>query len=230
MNNLAASTHSTSLDKNVGSASTVVREAKALTWKVTTDTWCAIPFDRPHMYDGKSDLVVEVRYIGGSGGGSVKRDGVAPRYYKYGAGAYSAPTGSYGSLAAFRVRLTHADLTPAPPNPSINTTVKLSFDSFPDAGEAYAVASAFFPAAYVVENWPLGLEFDPLFFLTVHNLIPSICRDYRGTLDAAGRGTAEVDIPNLTVLIGIPVYSAFAATDKTGLTVISDTGLFKIDK
>jgi hypothetical protein len=232
MSNLAGSP-TTGFDTNLGKTPTVVRKATSIVWNVTLSTWCAIPFDCPHMYDGKSNLVVEVRYAGGSlsGGfsGPVVRDSVAMRYYAYGTGTYSATTATGSGTAAFRVRLTYAELVPGSASPSIGTSVKLGFDSYPDAGNTYAVASSFQAAKYMVGCWPLELEFDSLFFLTVNNLIPGICQKYRGTLDKNGQGAAVVAIPKLKALVGIPVHSAFAATNKAGLTVISDSAVFKIN-
>ena len=233
MNNLTPSTHSTGFDTNLGKSPTVVRYAAPLVWNLTASTWCAIPFNCPHMYDGSSDLVVEVRYAGGSisGGftGPVVRDSVAPRYYAYGTGTYSATTATGTGTSAFRVRLTHADLTPSSTSPSIGTGVKLALDSYPDAGTLYVVASSFGNGPNMIGCWPLKLDVDPLFVISVNNLAPSIFQHYQGTLDTSGKGTAAIVIPKLNALVGFVVHSAFAGTAKSGLTVISDSGVFKIN-
>ncbi|MBN2492913.1 MAG: hypothetical protein JXQ29_18835 [Planctomycetes bacterium] len=233
MNNLTPSTHSTALDTNIGASPTVVRGAAAFTWNTTNATWSPLAFTCPHQYDGKSDLVVEVRYIGGamSGGfgGTVARAGAAPRYFVYGTGAYTGTTGTSGGLTGFKVRLTCADVTPSTLGPSIGTTVKLALDSYPDAGVSYVCASSLGAGPFMVGCWPVKLSVDGIFLITANNMLPALFQNYQGVLDASGQATAAVNIPNIPVLVGIGVYTAFAGVAPGGLTVVSDNGLFRIN-
>jgi hypothetical protein len=233
MNNLPPLMHSTAFDTNIGASPTVVRIGAPITWNVTASTWCAIPLDCPHLYDGKSDLVVEVRYMGGGLTGSftgpVVRDSVAPRYYAYGTGAYTTTTATGTGTAAFRVRLTHADVTPSTLSPSIGTTVNLALDSYPDAGGNYVTASSFGTGPFMVGCWPVKLDVDSLFFITVNNLVPTVFQNYQGVLDATGQATAAVAIPNVNALVGIILSNAFAVVGPGGLTVVSDNGVFRIN-
>ena len=232
MNNLPPNTHGSNMDTNIGLAPSVVKIAAPFAWNITTTgTWQAIKLDCPHVYDGNSDLVIEVRYSGGMAPGFIgmARAGVAQRYYVFGAGAYSNPTASGSGSAAFKVRLTQADITPSSATPSIGTTVNLALDSFPNAGQLYVCASSFSQASIPIGCWTLPLALDDLFKVTTQNLLPSIFQNYQGTLDANGQATASVNIPNFGGLVGIAINTAFVTFDPTTSTqAISRAGTFKI--
>lgn len=230
MSNLAPNQHSTNMDANMGAAPTVVRAAGPFSWTVQNNmTWQSIPLDCPHAHDGASDLVVEVRFTGATSTGNIgmSRAGVAQRYYASGTGAYSRATASGSGLAAFKVRLSHADVTPSTTMPSVGSLVTLALDSYPDAGQIFVAASSFAQAPIRIGCWSLNLLPDELFKLTVNNALPSVFVNYQGVLDANGQATATVAIPQAPSLAGLPVHTAFATFD-TGLRSISSTGSFLI--
>jgi hypothetical protein len=219
------------MDSNLGRSPTIVRNEGPITWQPQNATWSPIPLDCPFAYDGRSSLVVEVRYAGGavSGGfsGPVVRASVAPRIYAYGTGAYTNATGSNPSNAAFKVRITHADVTPSSAAPSIGSTVGLLLDSYPEAGGFYMAASSFGTGPFMLGCWTVKLDADPLFLVTLLNLAPTLFQSYQANLDKAGQAKAAVAIPRLPALVGISIHTAFMVPTAG---VISDTGSFKIDK
>ncbi len=230
MNNLTPNQHTTNMDANIGPAPTVVRNAGPFTWAVQNNsTWQAIKLDCPHVFDGASDLVIEVRFSGAMSSANIgmQRAGAAQRYYAAGIGAYSASMATGSGMAAFKVRLTHADVTPNNTMPSVGSLVNLAFDSYPDAGQIFIAASSFAQAPIRIGCWSMNLLPDGLFKLTVNNSLPSVFVNYQGFLDANGQATASVVIPQVPSLAGLPVHTAFATFD-TGLRSISSTGSFLI--
>jgi len=55
----------------------------------------------------------------------------------------------------------------------------------------------------------LNLSLDALLDASVNGYLPMIFQNYAGILDANGKATAKINIPNLPGIKGIRIYSAF---------------------
>jgi len=69
---------------------------------------------------------------------------------------------------------------------------------------------------------PLG--FDPLFLLTVQNLLGGTFNGYAGNLDGQGEAKGSIRLPNSAALIGLELYTAFVTIDgaaPSGIRTIS---------
>lgn len=233
MANLAGAS-SKQFDSNIGANPTVVRDARPFSWVMRKDQWTAIPLDRPHVYDGTSSLVLEIRYRGGAlstltpTNGRVRR-WLTQRYYSLGPGAYNATTALYDDQAGLKICITNASITPSATSVRIGTTVNLALDATNEAGRPYVVASALSPAATPIGGgFILYIAQDSLFALTVMNAAPSIFRNYQGVLDAQGEATASVAVPNDPRLAGTTIHSVFGTVAGSKLGVLSSRGSFSI--
>ena len=69
---------------------------------------------------------------------------------------------------------------------------------------------------------PLGL--DPLFLLSVQNLLGPTLSGYSGRLDSQCQAPGAVRLPNVAALIGLQLYTAFVTVDgsaPSGIRTIS---------
>jgi len=100
-----------------------------------------------------------------------------------------------------------------------------------DAGLAYQMASSFGNGPIPIDTRKLELSPDSLLVLSVSGVLPLIFKNYAGVLDASGAATAKLSIPNLPVLKGVRIYTAFVtlkATAPSGIASISNTFLFTV--
>ena len=115
------------------------------------------------------------------------------------------------------------------PNPG--GTIKFALSAPTDGGLPYQVASSFGNGPIPIDKRQICLSPDPLFFLSVLGLVPGTFQNYVGKLDNQGLGSAAVDIPNLPILKGIRIYTAFVtqlSTAPSGIASISNSFLFTI--
>jgi len=114
---------------------------------------------------------------------------------------------------------------------AIGTTMELRVSAQRDAGLRYQVGTALGAGPIFIGNRRLGLNFDGILYLSMSGLAPSVFRNYGGVLDAAGKATAELAIPNNPLLKGIDLYSAFV-TIRIGapenIQTISNTFTFRV--
>ncbi|MBN2491776.1 MAG: SBBP repeat-containing protein [Planctomycetes bacterium] len=116
-------------------------------------------------------------------------------------------------------------------SPTPGAAVSLSLHASGDAGVPYRLGSSFGTGPMRIDIRPLELSPDWLFFVTVVSVPPGIFPNYAGVLDAQGRATAAIQIPNLPSLKGIRVFSAFLtlkATAPSGVASISNASVFTI--
>jgi streptogramin lyase len=75
----------------------------------------------------------------------------------------------------------------------------------------------------------IDLTADGLFFLSLQ--LPAVFRNFVGTLDAAGRATGTIQIPNVPALSSVPIHCTAVTVDPTapqGIRSIAPTNTFKI--
>jgi len=93
------------------------------------------------------------------------------------------------------------------------------------------VGSSFGNGPIPIDTRNLGLSVDALLLLSTGGLLPAIFKDYAGILDASGKGTATLNIPNSSALVGLDIYTAFITllgTAPSGVASVSNTFNFKI--
>jgi len=204
--------------------------AKRHTYSYTNNQWSPIGLQCPFFYNGVDNLTVEIRYKNGTiagHSGSFHRD-TAPRIYAYGPGSYSVASGSTGN-AALKIRLTFADLTLSTATPKIGTSVALYLDDSADPGKFYFCASSLGVGRIPLGCWTVNLALDPLFFISLQNLAPTVFNNYQGILDSAGLAKAVVNVPNMPALVGVKVASAYVVLGTTFVDAVSPTVLFQIN-
>jgi len=65
----------------------------------------------------------------------------------------------------------------------------------------------------VLGSRQIDLSLDDLLVLSVGNYLPAVFVNYGGVLDASGKAQAAIQIPNLPVLVGVRVHTAFVTVD-----------------
>ena len=101
--------------------------------------------------------------------------------------------------------------------PKLGTAVPMTLNSPGDAGKTYVLASSFGNSGIPMpgkRSIPLAL--DALTILTVQNLVPSVFKNYQGTLNGSGVATATLALPGTSALTGQTIYSAFIVVDQKG--------------
>ncbi len=118
-------------------------------------------------------------------------------------------------------------------NPRPGGTVQFSLTAVHDAGLTYQAGSSFGTGPIPIGGRNLGLSPDDLLVVSVGGFWPSIFAGYRGVLDAQGRAQASIHIPNLAILVGQRIHSAFVTLSPSapfGIKSISNTESFTITK
>ena len=114
----------------------------------------------------------------------------------------------------------------------IGTTVTLSLDAgTADAGLPYQVASSFGSGPIPIDTRLACLSPDALLWLSIGGTVPSVFQNYAGVLDASGKATAMLNIPNIPALAQIRIYTAFitlSGSAPSGIKTISNTYMFTI--
>lgn len=111
------------------------------------------------------------------------------------------------------------------------STLFLDLDAAPDAGLPYQVGSSLGAGPIHIGRRTLGLSPDTMLVVSLSGALFWVFRDYTGVLDAQGKARARIDIPNLSILKGVRIYSAFVtlrAGAPAGIQSISFTFMFSI--
>ena len=204
---------STLLDSNLTKDPTVVLTGP-VTWPTTYQKWCPMGLTGTFQYNGVDNLVVEVKFIGATGGSlGCYRCGTVQRAYKTGTGTFNAPTATT-SMSALKMQFKFADISltlSGSPQPGGKVTLDLFAPG--DAGLPYQLGSSLGLGPIVLGSRQIDLSPDSLLVLTVGNLVPSIFANYGGVLDTAGKAQASILIPNSSALVGVRIYTAFVTID-----------------
>jgi len=113
----------------------------------------------------------------------------------------------------------------------IGTTITFTLLAPPDAGLPYQVGSSFGNGPIPIDTRQIPLSPDNLLALSVGGLVPSIFQGYLGVLDAKGTAAAQLNIPSITQLKGLRIYTAFLtlkASAPSGVSNISNAFLFTV--
>lgn len=140
---------------------------------------------------------------------------------------WGTPSGSVGRV---HVHVSSASVTGSgsgTPGTAIDFTLK----SAADAGLPYQLGSSFGNGPIPIDTRNLELSPDSLLFLSVSGAVPSVFQNYAGLLDAQGMAKAKLDIPNVPVLKGLRIYTAFVtllSTAPSSVSSISNSFMFTI--
>ena len=145
-----------------------------------------------------------------------------------GKGAYWGQLSS--QLARVEVYVTSTALSASGPG-APGTSLVFTLSSPSDASLLYQLGSSFSTGPIAIDTRKLHLSPDDLLILSTGGAAAMIFQAYSGTLDAQGKATARLNIPNLPILKGVRIYSAFLtlrASAPSGVSSISNTFLFTI--
>jgi len=212
-----------------------------LTFNAVASTWSPLGITSGFLYDGRSNLVLEVRYRRNTTSGvTVWTSNQLERNYThmaYSTDPYNAATAFTpvpGPMMGMKVRFTTVDTQIIGSGTGrIGSTILLNLLSPPDGGLAYQVGTSLGMGPTPIGNRAIGLSLDTLLVVSVGGHLPAVFQDYAGLLDTKGQGVARLNIPAHPALIGIRLHSAFL-TLKNGapfnIENISDTFTFTVAK
>ena len=210
------STLSATMDQNIPAPVTVLDAPH--TYSHTLGTWSPIGLKTAFVYNGKDNIVVDIRYKGGSnqGSGGFKfTSNAIPRNWAYGNYNATQQSGS-DTIAGLKTRFTVDRISiTASGKASPGAMVTLNLLAPGDGGLPYQIGSSLGTGPIPIDTRQLGLSLDALLDVTVNGYLPMIFKNYAGILDAAGKGKGTIDIPNLPALVGVKFHSAFVTIDTT---------------
>ena len=111
------------------------------------------------------------------------------------------------------------------------TTISLFLSAPSDGGLPYVVGSSLGSGPIPIDTRLLNLGLDALLDASVNGYLPTVFQDYAGTLDASGKATAKLNIPNLPGIKGIRIHSAFLTLKQgapSNIQSISNAFIFTI--
>ena len=111
------------------------------------------------------------------------------------------------------------------------TTITLFLSAPSDGGLPYVVGSSLGSGPIPIDTRLLNLGLDALLDASVNGYLPTVFQNFAGTLDASGKATAMINIPNLPGLKGIRIYSAFLTIKQgapSNIQSISNSFIFTI--
>ena len=203
-----------------------------ITWPCAQDQWSPLGMKGTFAYNGVDNIVIQIRYQGGTGGVSC-RSGAVRMVYASGAGSYNTPNASPQlTKGSPKLRLTFSETVLAlAGSPSPGGVVDLNLRSTADAGLGYQLGSSFGTGPIPIDSRQLNLSPDALLVLTVSGNLPMVFENYAGLLDAQGLASARIRIPALPALKGLRLHTAFLtllSTAPSGVAHISNTATFTI--
>ena len=146
-----------------------------------------------------------------------------------GNGAYSNE--DQGSISRIEVYVQSAVRLAGSGSGAPGTTLDFTLTAAIDAGLPYQMGSSFGNGPIPIDSRKLELTPDDLLVVSTSGFLPMVFQDYAGVLDAKGSGAAKLNIPNLPVLKGVRIYTAFVtlrAGAPSGVASISNTFMFTI--
>jgi hypothetical protein len=142
------------------------------------------------------------------------------------------PAPAPGAYGTFVAKIAEASIL-ASGTGRIGTPVTVSLLANDDLGFAYQVGTSLGTGPIPIDTRSLNLSPDGLLFVSTSGFWPGIFSGYRGVIDSKGQAQATINIPNVTVLIGTRLHTAFVTLDPaapSGVRSISNTDSFTIAK
>jgi len=203
----------TTLAANLTKDVTVVLNG-SVKWPTVYQKWSPMGLTGTFLYNGVDNLVVEVKFIGATGGrlGCYRSNNIE-RAYVTGAGTFNATTATT-SMTALKMQFKYfgTQLTlSGSPKPGGTITLDLSAPGDPTL--SYQLGSSFGLGPIVLGSRQLDLSPDALLTLSVGNFLPGVFARYSGTLDATGKAQAAINIPKNSARTGVRIHTAFVTLD-----------------
>ncbi len=202
-------TLSTNLDRNLGNCPVTVMQRPNFTWAYAPDTWTDFGLDCAFGYDGTSDVLIEIRYTGGSTANLPMRAENPPggaRVLAKGVGSYNASTATFGPSGSglpktrFTIDRTCVMLALTPQVSIGNSGAVQVVNASP--GAPYQIATALGHTTQLsLGSCSICLNPDVLFFLSVTG--NPLFSGYAGTVAANGTYAGKFGVPALRGLIGV---------------------------
>ncbi|MBK8980290.1 MAG: hypothetical protein IPM29_30680 [Planctomycetes bacterium] len=208
----------TNFDANLQGAtfSQVVLDRQDYRWRKTANTWSPIGIDSSFVYDGVSDLLVDVIVEGNSssdGNNAMHRD-VRPRLYATGWTGSPPATGS-ASSAAIKIRIESgcAELSGFGTG-CAGLVHSLSGSSALGATVSFDVSGGapFMPAALnlgSLNTTPFPIDLTALGFTGCEISCSADLGSLGGVTDPNGTRSLALPIPNVATLVGIRLFSQY---------------------
>jgi len=125
------------------------------------------------------------------------------------------------------------DLLTASGTPRPGGTIHFLLTSGDPPGLPYQLGSSLGTGPIPIDSRLIGLSPDALLSVSASDLWPWIFSGYRGVLDSRGQGKAAIHIPNVPLLVGTRIHTAFVTLDAlapSGIKSIGNTFSFVIAK
>ena len=212
----------------LGPCPTIVYDGP-LSWPCTSAQWSDIGLQRSFAYDGKRNIAVDIRFMGGSAGVTTYTDSSINRAYvstqrtpnPYNDPKWYVPT--YGEAMGMRHRLTVDKncFLLASDTVQLGQVAYMNIYNGPP-GDLYQMAASLGQTPLPLGPCTIFLTPDPVFLSSI--LVgPPVFYYYAGTLSAAGGAGAKLVIPNIKALVGVCVYHAGVAYNKGGIICCTNT-------
>ncbi len=107
------------------------------------------------------------------------------------------------------------------PSPGSTLPVTFRVTNNPGPGLGYQAAVSQGWSGITVPGGILPLAPDSFFYVSATNSLPTVFKDFGGTLDNQGIGQGSINIPFIPALNGTILYAAFVVYDNTGIQGIS---------
>lgn len=180
----------------------------------TANVWTDLGLQRTFGYDGKSNLVIEVRYYQTSGSASVRSDASLPRAYThsgYSANAYNDPkwyTPIPGEFMGPKTRLTYVkdNIVLTDTTQSIGSTAAVNYVNG-TGGHTVQLAASLGQNPLNLGACTIYLNTDGVFFYSVSTGVP-IFNAYAQILPGTGPQSTfgKFALPKIPALVGLCVY------------------------
>lgn len=192
------------------------------------DQWADIGTTVDFAWDGRRPICLEVRFRGNDHkrGFPCRSGQPIPRIWAnyYQLDNYVAKTGTFDSSSGLKVRLRvdPNNILLAPESVAVGGAgISLSLVNMPPSSP-YQVAASLGQSPLPLGKCKVGLALDNVLITSIR-VSGTVFRKYGGISSSTGTATASFHPPRITALIGLPVYHAAVAYDKTGILGCTNT-------
>lgn len=217
---------STLFAANLPSPTTVLSSLN-YTWNTTNLTWTPLKLTGMFTYDGTSSLTIEVRYSGGAyarpfTGACMYDTASSDRVFAFGTGVFNAASGTVSLNTGIKVRITVVRAVVIPSGTAKpGTTVRFDLTAASEAGKTYQLGTSLGQGPIPIGPWKVPLAVDSLLLASTGGQLPTVFAAYPGKLDAGGKASANLNLPNLPLLKGVRLYTAFVTLDPNAPSGVS---------